>query len=39
VKALITASYSAGMGPKGHEPTVMWITAGYHETIGGGGRE
>jgi hypothetical protein len=37
VKALITAGFSAGRGPRGQEPTVMWITTGYHETVGEGG--
>jgi hypothetical protein len=37
VKASITASYSAGRGPRGHEPAVIRISASYHITVGEGG--
>jgi hypothetical protein len=37
VKAIITTGFSARRGLRGHEPAVMWITAGYHGTIGEGG--
>jgi hypothetical protein len=37
VKALITIGFSAGRSPRGHELMVMWITTGYHGTVGEGG--
>jgi hypothetical protein len=37
MKALITIGFSAGRGPRGHDLMVMWITTGYHRTIGEGG--